>query len=89
MYDLYLFTLFLKRIQAGLGIPESQLGLLGTPFSRDAAMFVVFQFFARTFARVESLLAVVVIAEEFDPDVRGWGIGAFAAIQFTGAGLAA
>jgi len=89
MYDLYLFTLFLKQIQAGLWIPESQLGLLGTAFSRDAAMFVVLQFFTRTFAGVESLLAVVMIAEEFDPDVRGRGIGAFAAIQSTGAGLAA
>ena len=60
-----------------------------TAFSPNAFMFVVFQFFARTFAVAESLLAVVVIAEEFDPEVRGWGIGAFAAIQSTGAGLAA
>ena len=30
MYDLYLFTLSLKQIQARLGIPESQLGLLGS-----------------------------------------------------------
>ena len=52
-------------------------------------MFVVLQFFVRTFAVAESLLAVVVIAEEFGPDVRGWAIGAFAAIQSTGAGLAA
>ena len=35
------------------------------------------------------MLAVVVIAEEFDPSVRGWGIGAFAAIESSGAGLAA
>jgi len=89
MYDLCLVTLFLKQIQAGLGMPESQLGLLGTAFSPNAAMFVVLQFFARTFAGVESLLAVVVIAEEFGADVRGWGIGAFSAIQSTGAGLAA
>ena len=47
-----------------------------TAFSPNAAMFVVSQFFARTFAVAESLLAVVVIVEEFDPDVRGWGIGA-------------
>ena len=60
-----------------------------TAFSPNAVMFVVLQFFARTFAVAESLLAVVVITEEFDPEVRGWGIGAFAAIQSTGAGLAA
>ncbi len=127
-YDLYLFTLALKQIQAGLGIPEAQLGLLGsvvrfgafpaflvalvadrigrrrvllftilaytlftgaTAFAPNAQIFVVCQFLARTFAVAESLLAVVVIAEEFDADVRGWGIGAFGAIQSCGAGLAA
>ncbi len=36
----------------------------------------------------ESLLAAVVIAEEFDPEVRGWGVGALAAIQSADAGLA-
>jgi putative MFS transporter len=37
----------------------------------------------------ETLLAVVVIAEEFDPDVRGWGIGAMGAIQACSAGFTA
>lgn len=127
-YDLYLFTLALRQIQAGLAIEEAELGLLGaivrfgalpaffvalvadrigrrrvllftilaytlftglTAFVADARLFVVCQFFARTFAVAESLLAVVVIAEEFDPAVRGWGIGAYAAIASCGAGLAA
>jgi MFS family permease len=127
-YDLYLFTLALKQIQIGLGVPEADLGLLGsivrfgalpaflvalfadrlgrrrvllftilaytlftgaTAFAPDAPTFVVCQLLARTFAVAEALLAVVVIAEEFDPAVRGWGIGAFAAIQSCGAGLAA
>lgn len=60
-----------------------------TAFSPNPATFIALQFLARTFAVAESLLAVVVIAEEFDPEVRGWGIGAFAAIQSCGAGLAA
>ena len=60
-----------------------------TAFAPDARTFVVLQFFARTFAVAEALLAVVVIAEEFDPAVRGWGIGALGAIQSCGAGLAA
>lgn len=60
-----------------------------TAFSPSPETFIALQFFARTFAVAESLLAVVMIAEEFDPDVRGWGIGAFAAIQSCGAGLAA
>ena len=128
MYDLYLFALALKQIQAGLGIAEADLGLLGsivrfgalpafgialladrfgrrpvllftilaytlltgaTAFAPDARTFVVLQFLARAFAVAEALLAVVVIAEELDPEVRGWGIGAFAAIQACGAGAAA
>jgi len=127
-YDVYLFALALKQIQAGLQIPEAQLGLLGslvrfgalpaflvllfadrigrrqvllftivaytlltaaTAFAPDVRTFIILQFLARTFAVAESLLAIVVIAEEFDPAVRGWGIGALAAIQSCGAGLAA
>lgn len=60
-----------------------------TAFAPDVYTFVILQFLARTFAIAESLLAVVVIAEEFDPAVRGWGIGALGAIQSCGAGLAA
>ena len=30
MYDLYLFALALKQIQADLGIPEASLGILGS-----------------------------------------------------------
>ena len=60
-----------------------------TAFASDTRTFVALQFCARLFAVAESLLAVVVIAEEFDPAVRGWGIGAFAAIESCGAGFAA
>jgi len=127
-YDNYLFALALKQIQAGLGVSEAGLGLLGsvvrfgalpaffialaadrlgrrrvllftilgytlftgaTALAPDPWTFVVCQFLARTFATAETLLAVVVIAEEFDPPVRGWGIGALGAIQSCGAGLAA
>jgi MFS family permease len=126
-YDLYLFSLNLKHIQADLGIDESQLGLLGsvvragallaifvtlaadrvgrrrillftviaytgltgaTALAPNATSFVALQFLARIFAAAETLIAVVVIAEEFDPEHRGWGIGALGAIQACGAGLA-
>jgi MFS family permease len=60
-----------------------------TAFAPTAEAFVVLQFFARAFAVAEVLLAVVVIAEEFPADKRGWGIGALGAIQACGAGLAA
>ena len=60
-----------------------------TAFAPDATWFVVCQTLARVFSAAETLLAVVVIAEEFDPEHRGWGIGALGAITASGAGLAA
>jgi MFS family permease len=126
-YDLYLFSLSLKQIQADLAIGEGDLGMLGsvvrmgavlalpialaadrmgrrklllvtvlgytlltgaTAFAPTAEAFVALQFLARAFAVAETLIAVVVIAEEFAPQHRGWGIGALGAIQACGAGLA-
>ena len=127
-YDLYLFTLNLKQIQADLAIPEGELGYLGSIVAggraargdpgndggRDRApahvavhrcrlhrpdrsltalaptptVFVALQFLARGFATAETILAVVVIVEEFGPKHRGWGVGAAAAIQACGGGLA-
>ncbi len=127
-YDMYLFSLNLKQIQTELGIPESDLGILGavvragaflavilaiaadrygrrllllitvvgytlftglTALSVNAEMFVVCQMFARCFGTAEVLIAAVVIAEEFAPENRGWGIGALFALQGCGAGFAA
>jgi MFS family permease len=59
-----------------------------TAFSPDARTFVTLQFLARIFAVAEVMLAYVVVAEELDADVRGWGIGALAAIAACGNGLA-
>ena len=126
-YDLYLFALNLKQIQADLAVPESDLGwfsslvragsLLAIPlamaadrigrrrmllitivaytvltgataFSPNAESFVVLQVLARGFAVAETILATVVIVEEFGPEHRGWGVGAAGAIQACGAGLA-
>jgi MFS family permease len=126
-YDVYLFSLSLKQIQADLALSEARLGLLGgvvrlgavlslpialladrigrrrvllatvvgytlltgaTAFAPNAETFVVLQLLARAFAVAETLIAVVVIAEEFAPEHRGWGIGALGAIQGCGAGLA-
>ncbi|MDE0886172.1 MAG: MFS transporter [Myxococcota bacterium] len=126
-YDLGLFGLALKQIQAELLIPEEQLGELGaivrlgalpafffgviadrlgrrrvllftvvaytaltgaTAFAQDATTFVILQFLARTFAVAEVMLAYVVITEELDPENRGWGIGALAALGACGHGLA-
>ncbi len=59
-----------------------------TAFSPNTESFVVLQFFARAFGAAELLIAAVVIAEEFPPGKRGWGIGALGAIQACGAGAA-
>ena len=47
------------------------------------------QFLARVFIAGELMLAVVVIVEEFDAEIRGWGIGMMAALGSCGGGLAA
>jgi putative MFS transporter len=60
-----------------------------TALAPDARSFVALQFLARIFTTAEVLLAVVVLSEELDPGVRGWGIGALFAIQACGVGLAA
>src|SRR5262245_37829772 len=60
-----------------------------TAFAPNATWFVTCQMLARVFSAAESMLAVVVIAEEFDAEHRGWGIGALGAITACGAGLAA
>jgi len=60
-----------------------------TALAPNAASFVAFQFLAHVFTSADALLAVVVIAEELDASVRGWGIGALLAIQSCGVGVAA
>lgn len=126
-YDLYLFSLALKQIQADLAIPEAQLGTLAaivrmgalpalalgiwadrigrrrvlfftiiaytvltgaTAFAPTAEIFVGLQFTTRIFAVAEVMLAYVVISEELDPEHRGWGVGALAALGALGNGLA-
>lgn len=60
-----------------------------TALAPDARSFVAFQFLAHVFTAAESMLGVVVVAEELDAGARGWGIGALFAIQSCGVGLAA
>lgn len=75
---LLLFTVLAYTVLTGL-----------TAFAPDARSFVALQFLTRAFTTAEVLLAVVVIAEEFPADKRGWGIGALFAIQACGVGVAA
>ncbi len=59
-----------------------------TAFSRHAADFMALQFLARMFVAGETMLTIVVIAEEFDATTRGWGIGMLAALGSMGHGVA-
>src|SRR5262249_4400187 len=60
-----------------------------TALAPDATTFVACQFLARVFAAAETVIAVVVVAEEFEAAHRGWGVGALGALQACGAGVAA
>jgi MFS family permease len=59
-----------------------------TAFARDAGEFVALQFLARMFVYGETMLAVVVVAEELAARDRGFGIGMLGAIGALGHGLA-
>ncbi len=126
-YDLGLFSLALKQIQASLDMPEEELGRLGalvrlgslpaffftliadrigrkrimvfstlvvtlltgaSAFSTGISSFIVLQFLIHIFGAAAVLLAFVVLAEELDPEVRGWGLGALTALGACGGGLA-
>ena len=59
-----------------------------TALARGPLEFMVLQFLARAFIAGETMLAVVVITEEFDAENRGWGIGILGALGALGHGLA-
>lgn len=59
-----------------------------TALAVDAHAFMTLQFIARAFIAAENMLAIVVIAEEFDARNRGWGIGMLGALGAFGYGLA-
>jgi len=59
-----------------------------TALAPNAEAFIWLQFFARSFAVAEAILATVVIVEEFGPRHRGWGVGVLGAFQACGAGMA-
>lgn len=60
-----------------------------TAFAPTIGLFVTFQFLVRTFVAAASILAGVMIVEEFPEYARGWGIGALSALASVGGGIAA
>ncbi len=61
----------------------------GTAFAQDARQFMLMQLTARVFITAETLLAVVVLAEELHARDRGWGIGMLGALGSLGHGASA
>ena len=59
-----------------------------TALVRSPAEFMTAQFVARAFIAAENMLAVVVIAEEFEARHRGWGIGMLGALGAFGYAVA-
>ncbi len=75
---LLIFTLAMTAILTGL-----------TALAPDVKSFYTLQILVRVFANAEDMLAAVVIVEAMRPEVRGWSIGAMAALGAAGTGLAA
>src|SRR5712691_11537635 len=59
-----------------------------TSLAQTPGQFMALQFLARVFIATETILAIVVIAEEFDPRARGWGIGVIGAMGALGHAVA-
>jgi MFS family permease len=59
-----------------------------TAFAPDERTFAVCQFLAWSFGAAEGTLAAVVVAEEIDPDQRGWALGVLGSLASLGVALA-
>lgn len=60
-----------------------------TAFAPTVAIFMALQLLTRTFVTATSILAGVIIVEEFPEAARGWGIGVLSAVASVGGGIAA
>ncbi len=60
-----------------------------TAFAWNAPSFVVLKFFTITFSSAEGAIALVIVVEEMNSDMRGFAVGAFGAIAAGGFALAA
>jgi putative MFS transporter len=78
-----------RRLMLLLTLAGATLATVWTSFAQSTGEFVTAQLLARAFIYTEELICVVVIAEEFNERVRGWGIGALGALGGIGAGSAA
>lgn len=89
----FFFTIMADHVGRRILLLVTVLGFTATTFltglAQDVYQFAAMQFLARMFIAAESMLAIVVVAEELDADSRGWGIGILGAMGTLGHGLAA
>jgi putative MFS transporter len=78
-----------RRLMLLVTLAGATLATVWTAFAQSTGEFVAAQLLARAFIYTEELICIVVIAEEFNERVRGWGIGALGALGAVGAGLSA
>lgn len=85
----YLADLIGRRRLLVLTLTLSASLNFASAFARSAFEFYALQVGSRIFGVAEDMLAAVVIVEALRPALRGWGIGALAALAATGHGWAA
>jgi len=89
----FVFTVMADQMGRRVLLLVTVLGFTVTTFlsgfAQTSAQFTALQFLARMFIAAESMLAIVVIAEELDAETRGFGIGILGALGTLGHGLAA
>lgn len=56
-------------------------------FAQTALQYLILQTFARCFSYAEEMLCYVIVAEEIEPEKRGWALGRLAALGTLGYGL--
>jgi MFS family permease len=85
----YMADVIGRRTLLLVTLAGASVATVWTSFAQTTNEFIIAQLLARAFIYTEELLCIVVIAEEFNERVRGWGIGALGAMGALGAGLAA
>jgi MFS family permease len=85
----YLADVIGRRTLLLVTLAGASVATVWTSFAQTTEEFIIAQLLARAFIYTEELLCVVVIAEEFNERIRGWGIGALGALGALGAGLSA
>jgi MFS family permease len=85
----YMADIIGRRLLLLATLAGATVATVWTSFAQTTEEFIIAQLLARAFIYTEELICVVVIAEEFNERVRGWGIGALGALGALGAGLGA